>query len=176
MDEYTTLGCNDWTSHWLDNNKQMQYFLFHSKSNYETNKLVTSRLKPRSELYLCENISCINIFSLLDFDIPVEVVTSRLFLSTHSVELVTSFIPVHTFTGWVIDDAASLYCLPFTYIYTKIPTWYSTLSWLVSCTISFCYSPLRILLVLLQISQKHKYQTYDPLLQNTDMQQIKIKR
>ena len=88
----------------------------------ETNKLVTSRLKPRSEPYLCEKISFVDIFSLLDFDIPVEVVMSRSFLSTHSVELVTSFLPVHTFTGCVINDAASFYCLTFTYIYAKIPT------------------------------------------------------
>ena len=98
----------------------MQYFLFHGKSNYETNKLITYKLNPRFEPYLCEKISFVDIFSPLDFDIPVEVVMSHLFLSTHSVELVTSFIPVHTFTGCI--DAASLYCLPFTYIYTKIPT------------------------------------------------------
>ena len=32
------------------------------------------------------------------------------------------------------------------------------------------------ILVLLQIPQKHEYQKYDPLLQNTNMQHIRIKR
>ena len=89
----------------------MQYFLFHGKSNCETNKLITSKLNPRFETYLCEKISFIDIFSGLNSDIFG-------LNSDISVDVLTSFIPVHAFTGCVIDDAASLYCLPFTYIYT----------------------------------------------------------
>ena len=82
MDKYTTLGCNDQITHRLDNNKAMQYFLFHGKSNCETNKLITSKLNPNLNcIFVGKDIfiqifSCLNSYIFgLNSDISVDVLT-----------------------------------------------------------------------------------------------------
>ena len=101
LDEYTTLGCSDQTNY-LSVQQQdatMQYSFFFN-SNCETNKLITPKLTQICAISKEQRSFSPIFFCCLNSDISVDVLTPHA-LCPHINRFVT-------------DDAASLYCLPFT--------------------------------------------------------------